>query len=83
MDFRKPIRKKLTITSNIVKALNVLKPNDKLIAIDALLNHFFFGDNLFSEEYSDAVVMFLACSAPEIRSIESKYENGKQPKNKN
>lgn len=81
IDFRKPIRTKLTITANMVKSLNVLKPDDKVIAIDALFNHFFFGEDLFAKDYPDAVNMFLSCCTPEIRLMDSKFNNRKGKKN--
>mgnify|MGYP003417145425 CR=1 FL=1 len=75
IDFRKPIRKTLTISADMVQSLNLLKPEDKVIAIDALFNHFFFGEELFSKDYPDAVTMFLSCSAPQIRLMDSKFNN--------
>ena len=77
---KKPIRTKLTITSHIVETLNVLKPADRLLAIDLLFNHFFYGEDLFAKECPDAVSIFLSICAPEIRMLDTKYNNPKGKK---
>lgn len=57
-----------------------LNESERLIFYDGLLHHFLEGENLPQNNISDSLKVAFACVTPQIRVLQSKFNNGAQKK---
>lgn len=73
-------RNQVTYSRRILDPIRRLNDTDRLILYDALNDHFFDGKPFAYDNYSYTVQTLLAAIAPEMRLLETKYNNAKNAK---
>ena len=74
-------RKTIKLNESFLAVAEALNQQDRLIYYERILKHFLKGDPLSYENASDTLRVALLCSMPQIRALQSKFENGKCEKN--
>jgi len=75
-------RKTLTLSQEIYFIGNALSSNSRHVFYEGIINHFLGGTALpNTQELSDDLRVAYACVLPQIRAMQSKYENGSIQKN--
>lgn len=72
-------RQTVTVNRRFLEILKMLKPDDRLIAYDTIFNSLFDGE-LIQIKGSDSLEMALACLGPELRRLQTYFDNGKVAK---
>ena len=70
-------RRTITLSQDILVIANALSSSGRLVFYDSIINHFLAGKSMpIAEECSPELRVAFAGALPQIRAMESKYDNG-------
>ena len=73
-------RKTITFNADVLLVSEKLKDSDRLVFYDGIFNHFLKGENLPHNNISETLELAFAYMAPQLRVLQSKFNNGTQKK---